>query len=100
MGQEYKCSVPRFKYLSVQLNSELFRSSKISSVSSFLHHYYIVAREKDHIIQILLLSSTHQTLIPVQDVAANQSSCFRIHMVHYNTEHGIPDVVNLTSKIS
>jgi len=63
--------------------------------------------QKDHIIHILSVykySSTHQSLIPVLDVAANQPSCIRIHKLHYNTEihklHGIPDTVNFTSEIS
>ena len=105
MGQEYECSVPRFKYLAVQLNLELSRGANnfVSiQLSTSLRYCLTGEEEKDHIIQILFVkySSTHQSLIPVLDVAANQSSCIRIHKLHYNTEHGIPDTVNFTSKIS
>ena len=116
MGQEYECSVPRFKYLAVQLNLELSRGANnfVSiQLSTSLRYCFTGEEEKDHIIQILFFfgehiiqilfvkySSTHQSLIPVLDVAANQSSCIRIHKLHYNTEHGIPDTVNFTSKIS
>ena len=105
MGQEYECSVPRFKYLALQLNLELSRGANnfVSiQLSTSLRYCFTGEEEKDHIIQILFVkySSTHQSLIPVLDVAANQSSCIRIHKLHYNTEHGIPDTVNFTSKIS
>ena len=109
MGQEYECSVPRFKYLAVQLNLELSRGANnfVSiQLSTSLRYCFTGEEEKDHIIQILFVkySSTHQSLIPVLDVAANQPSCIRIHKLHYNTEihklHGIPDTVNFTSEIS
>ena len=106
MGQEYECSVPRFKYLAVQINSELSGGAN-SFFSIQLSTSPYVAQKKDHIIHILSeykYSSTHQSLIPVLDVAANQPSCIRIHKLHYNTEihklHGIPDTVNFTSEIS